>query len=64
MHHGAKADDKPGPVATTDDERLFFGDLGREQGNRSPEENLAEIRAALAPEDITPVTPPAPGSHL
>lgn len=62
LHHGAQA--KPGEVdepraqATTDDERLFFGDLGREQGNRSPEENLAEIRACLAAEDIVEVKAP------
>ncbi|MBT3374704.1 MAG: DUF3795 domain-containing protein [Lentisphaerae bacterium] len=56
LHHGAgeEADDagKPAPEATTDAERLFFGDLGHAQGNRSPEENLAEIRASLEPEDI------------
>lgn len=60
LHHGAQADAdqaaKPRPAATTDDERLFFGDLVREQGNRSPEENLAAIRACLAAEHILRVT--------
>ena len=63
LHHGAQAGpgegNEPRAQATTDEERLFFGDLGRKQGNRSPEENLAAIRAALAPEDIVKVTPPA-----
>ena len=63
LHHGAQAGTaepgRPPVAATTRDERPFFGDLGRKQGNRSPEENLADIRASLAPEDIVHVTPPA-----
>jgi len=59
LHHGAQADvdeaGEPGPEAATDDERLFFGDLGYAQGNRPPEQNLADIRASLAPEDIVRV---------
>ena len=59
LHHGAREEPdeagRPQPEATTDAERLFFGDLGQAQGNGSPEENLAEIRASLAPGDIVRV---------
>jgi len=62
LHHGAQTDagetDKPEATPTTEAERLFFGDLGEQQGNQSPEANLAEIRASLSPEDIVEVEPP------
>jgi hypothetical protein len=65
LHHGAHpepdGEKKTAPEATTEAERLFFGEIGREQGNRSPEQNLAEIRASLAPGDLvdgnTPLKP-------
>lgn len=55
-----QTDDTGGPrtEAMTQAERIFFGDLGREQGNRSPEENLTEIRASLRPEDFVDGNPP------
>ena len=66
-HHGAQGDPdedhRSGPEPANDDERLFFGDLGYAQGGRSPEDNLATIRASLAPEDIVRVDEPVAQRH-
>lgn len=64
LHHGARVaqDEGRAPVpAVTDDEHLFFGDIGERLGNRSPEENLAALRAGLRPDEIVKATLPPRG---
>ena len=55
-HHGAQDEptdaEQPSPQPATEEERFFFGDVGRARGGLSPEENLARIRASLRPDDI------------